>query len=120
MEALPRLREPINEICDAVNLTAAEQGKKDTMWTDMDRYPALDSLIMVCCVPTSSLGGDAELCPFQSIQVVESKLVDELKAIRKLIKKPALQYTTWNGEEVSSVCHHILHAQMNLSFASMW
>ena len=32
--------------------------------------------------------------------VVESELEDELKAIRKLIKKPALQWTTWNGEEV--------------------
>ncbi|KAL7283069.1 hypothetical protein ACG7TL_002493 [Trametes sanguinea] len=80
VEALPRLCDPVKEICDAIDFSAAEQGKEDVMWTDVDRYPALDSLTA-------------------SIQVVESELVDELKAIRKLIKKPALQYTTWNGEE---------------------
>ncbi|KAI9056873.1 hypothetical protein FKP32DRAFT_1584914 [Trametes sanguinea] len=80
VEALPRLRDPVKEICDAIDFSAAEQGKEDVMWTDVDRYPALDSLIA-------------------SIQVAESELIDELKAIRKLIKKPALQFTTWNGEE---------------------
>ncbi|KAH9890684.1 muts domain V-domain-containing protein [Cubamyces lactineus] len=80
VEALPRLRDPVQEVCSAVDFTAAAQGKTDSMWTDVDRFPAIESLIM-------------------SIQVVESELVDELKAIRKLIKKPALQYTTWNGEE---------------------
>lgn len=39
----------------------------------------------------------------QCIQVAESELMDELKAIRKVLKKPALQYTAWNGEEV--ICH---------------
>lgn len=34
--------------------------------------------------------------------MAESELMDELKAIRKVLKKPALQYTTWNGEEVSA------------------
>ncbi|CDO74876.1 hypothetical protein BN946_scf185004.g26 [Trametes cinnabarina] len=80
VELLPKLRDPIKEICDAIDFSAAEQGKEDAMWTDIDRYPELDSLTA-------------------SIQVVESELVDELKAIRKLVKKPALQYTTWNGEE---------------------
>ncbi|KAI0350070.1 hypothetical protein OH77DRAFT_1413634 [Trametes cingulata] len=80
VEALPRLREPVKEVCDAVDFAAAEQGKEDAMWTDVDRFPALDALTA-------------------SIQVVESELVDELKAIRKVLKKPALQYTTWNGEE---------------------
>ena len=36
----------------------------------------------------------------QTIQVLESDLQDELKRIRKVIKKPALKYTEWNGEEV--------------------
>ncbi|KAI0373318.1 hypothetical protein BV20DRAFT_1104314 [Pilatotrama ljubarskyi] len=80
VEALPRLREAVWEVYDAVDFAAAEQGKEDAMWTDVDRFPALDSLTA-------------------SIQVVESELVDELKAIRKVLKKPALQYTTWNGEE---------------------
>ncbi|KAI0637370.1 muts domain V-domain-containing protein [Trametes polyzona] len=80
VEALPRLRDAVKEVCDAVDFGAAEQGKEDAMWTDVDRYPELDSL---------------NAC----IQVAESELMDELKAIRKAIKKPALQYTTWNGEE---------------------
>ena len=33
----------------------------------------------------------------------ESELVDELKDIRKVLKKPAQQYTTWMGEEVRVV-----------------
>ncbi|KAI0668532.1 muts domain V-domain-containing protein [Trametes maxima] len=80
LEALPRLKEPVREICEAVDLSAAEQGREDAMWAEEARSEALDSLTM-------------------AIQVAESELVDELKAIRKLIKKPALHYTTWNGEE---------------------
>ncbi|KAH9857640.1 muts domain V-domain-containing protein [Lenzites betulinus] len=80
VEALPRLRDPVKEVCDAVDFAAAEQGKEDTMWADVDRYPELDSL--TAC-----------------IQVAESELMDELKAIRKAIKKPALQYTVWMAEE---------------------
>ena len=38
----------------------------------------------------------------QAISVVESNLQEELKRIRKVIKKPALKYTEWNGEEVSA------------------
>ncbi|KAI0648249.1 muts domain V-domain-containing protein [Trametes meyenii] len=80
LDALPRLKDPLREVCEAVNFSAAEQGKEDAMWTEGPRFETLESLIM-------------------AIQVAESELVDELKAIRKLIKKPALQYTTWNGEE---------------------
>ncbi|KAI8998992.1 muts domain V-domain-containing protein [Trametes punicea] len=82
VEALPRLRDPVKGMCDAIDFSSAEEGKEDELWTDVDRYPALDSI-----------------SAFQSIQVVESELMDELKAIRKVLKKPALQYTTWNGEE---------------------
>ncbi|KAI0781314.1 muts domain V-domain-containing protein [Trametes elegans] len=80
VEALPRLRDAVKEVCGAVDFAAAEQGKEDLMWTDVDRYPVLDSLTM-------------------SVQIVESELVDQLKVIRKVLKKPALQYTSWNGEE---------------------
>ncbi|EIW60757.1 mismatch repair protein MSH3 [Trametes versicolor FP-101664 SS1] len=80
VESLPRLRDPVKEICDAVDFAAAEQGKEEAMWTDIDRFPELDSL--TAC-----------------IQVAESELMDELKTIRKVLKKPALKYTEWNGEE---------------------
>ena len=35
--------------------------------------------------------------------MTETELADELKTIRKVLKKPALQYTTWMGEEVGSL-----------------
>ncbi|KAI0747682.1 muts domain V-domain-containing protein [Daedaleopsis nitida] len=79
-DALPRLREPVKEICDAIVFEEATAGRKDTMWRDVDKYPALDSFTA-------------------SIQVVESELVDELREIRKMLKKPALKYTEWSGEE---------------------
>lgn len=43
--------------------------------------------------------------------------MDELKAIRKVLKKPALQYTAWNGEEV---LFHAVHSEKRLTpFASL-
>lgn len=47
VESLPRLRDPVKEICDAVDFAAAEQGKEEAMWTDIDRFPELDSLTAV-------------------------------------------------------------------------
>lgn len=47
VDALPRLREAVKEVCDAVDLAAAEQGREDAMWTDPDRFPELDSLTAV-------------------------------------------------------------------------
>ncbi|KAH9842529.1 muts domain V-domain-containing protein [Rhodofomes roseus] len=78
--ALPKLREPMRYILDNVNLKAAKEGKMELLWADPDKYPNID-------VHTAS------------IQVVESELVDELRKIRRTIKKPALQYTTVAGEE---------------------
>ena len=60
VEALPRLRDPIKEICDAVDFTAAEQGKEEAMWTDVDRFPVIDSLIMASCTPATPSDVDAE------------------------------------------------------------
>ncbi|KAH9929644.1 muts domain V-domain-containing protein [Amylocystis lapponica] len=78
--ALPRLREPVRGLVDAVELRAAKEGKKERMWRDPDKYPEVDSLMM-------------------SIDVVESELEDELKNIRNVLKRPSLKYTTWNEEE---------------------
>ncbi|KAH9926110.1 muts domain V-domain-containing protein [Fomitopsis serialis] len=78
--ALPKLRDPMRYILDNVNLKSAKEGKKESLWTDPDKYPDVDAHTA-------------------SIQVVESELVDELRKIRRAIRKPALQYTTVAGEE---------------------
>ncbi|KZT11630.1 uncharacterized protein LAESUDRAFT_734417 [Laetiporus sulphureus 93-53] len=78
--ALPKLREPMRELLDSVSLKMAKEGKKEALWTDPDKYPDIDSLTA-------------------SIQVIESELVDELRNIRRRLKKPALLYSTWLGEE---------------------
>ncbi|THH32975.1 hypothetical protein EUX98_g1202 [Antrodiella citrinella] len=77
---LPKLKDPVQDLLGVFSLKAAAEGKKDSMWTDPDKFPDLDGILA-------------------SIQVVESELVDELKQIRKVVKKPALQYSTWNGED---------------------
>ncbi|KAI0071810.1 hypothetical protein K474DRAFT_1668569 [Panus rudis PR-1116 ss-1] len=77
---LPKLRKPVEELLNVVNLQKAREGKKEAMWTDVDKYPDIDAYAM-------------------NIQVVESELMDELKTIRKIVKKPSLQYTTWSTEE---------------------
>ncbi|KAK0199209.1 muts domain V-domain-containing protein [Desarmillaria ectypa] len=60
-----------------VNLNEAAEGKKTSMWVDPERYP--DVL-------------DRDL--------VEAELEDELKAIRKLLKFPSLQWSTVSGEDL--------------------
>ncbi|TCD65621.1 Mismatch repair protein msh3 [Steccherinum ochraceum] len=78
--SLPKLKGPIQDLLRVFSLKAASEGKKESLWTDPDKYPELDGIMA-------------------SIEVIESELVDELKKVRKIIKKPALQYSTWNGEE---------------------
>lgn len=47
VEALPKLRDPVRELCDAIVFKEAEEGRKDTMWNDIDKYPGLESLTLV-------------------------------------------------------------------------
>ncbi|OBZ75370.1 DNA mismatch repair protein MSH3 [Grifola frondosa] len=77
---LPRLKGPINGLINDISLKMASDAKKESLWTDPDKYPDIDALAA-------------------SIQVVESELTDELKSIRKILKKPALKYSTWRDEE---------------------
>ena len=44
LEALPKLRDPVNELCEAVRFEAAAEGNEHTMWTDRDRFPTLEEL----------------------------------------------------------------------------
>ncbi|PCH38453.1 hypothetical protein WOLCODRAFT_65402 [Wolfiporia cocos MD-104 SS10] len=80
ISALPKLREPVQGVLQEISLKVAKEGNKEALWIDPEKFPLIDDLTM-------------------SIRVVESELKDELKNIRKTIKKPALTYTTWNGEE---------------------
>ncbi|KAG8884457.1 Mismatch repair protein msh3 [Tulasnella sp. 331] len=78
---LPKLRTPLLELTTIFNLTKArfDQPKAD-LWLDDERYPALDD------------------CKY-SIAAIEGELDEELKIIRKLLKRPSLNYTTVSGNE---------------------
>ncbi|KAF8652763.1 hypothetical protein AX16_004259 [Volvariella volvacea WC 439] len=78
--SLPKLRDCTKKLLGAISLRKAAEGRKDEMWTDPERYPAID---------------DAKV----GIHAVEAELMDELKTIRKLLKMPSLKYTTVAGEE---------------------
>ena len=41
ISSFPKLREPIKDLLAAVNLRKASEGKKDSMWTDLERYPGI-------------------------------------------------------------------------------
>ena len=44
---LPKLREPIKGLLDAISLKKATAGEKDALWTDIEKYPTLDEVKMV-------------------------------------------------------------------------
>ena len=48
ISSFPRLREPIKDLLAAINLKKASEGKKDSMWTDLERYPSIIDADMVC------------------------------------------------------------------------
>ncbi len=41
ISSLPRLKEPVKELLDVVNLKNAAEGNKATMWNDPERYPGI-------------------------------------------------------------------------------
>jgi DNA mismatch repair protein MSH3 len=47
ISSFPKLREPIRDLLAAVNLKKASEGKKDSMWTDFERYPSIIDADMV-------------------------------------------------------------------------
>ena len=44
LEALPKLHDPVNELCEAVRFEAAAEGNEHAMWTDVERFPLLERL----------------------------------------------------------------------------
>jgi DNA mismatch repair protein MSH3 len=80
ISSFPKLREPIKDLLAAVNLKKASEGKKDSMWTDLERYPSIIDADMVR-VDVSAL---RDLTDFhQAMQVIEVELIDELKASKQ-------------------------------------
>jgi DNA mismatch repair protein MSH3 len=47
ISSFPKLREPIKDLLSTVNLKKASEGKKDSMWTDLERYPSIIDSDMV-------------------------------------------------------------------------
>jgi DNA mismatch repair protein MSH3 len=45
--SLPKLKEPMKTLMEAVSLKNAAEGSKDTMWTDSERYPKIADADMV-------------------------------------------------------------------------
>ncbi|KAF8894689.1 muts domain V-domain-containing protein [Infundibulicybe gibba] len=78
--SFPKLREPMKETLAIISLKKAAEGRKDIMWTDPERYPAI---------------ADADL----GIQSIEVELEDELKSVRKILRMPALKWTAVGGDE---------------------
>ncbi|KAF8557342.1 hypothetical protein OG21DRAFT_1505567 [Imleria badia] len=78
--SLPKLKYPVREYLSAISLKNAVEGKKESLWTDAQRFPKLVEFSLM-------------------IQTVETDLEEELKRIRKILRMPSLQWTTMLGIE---------------------
>ena len=47
ISSFPKLMEPIKHLLATVNVKKASEGKKDSMWTDLERYPSIIDADMV-------------------------------------------------------------------------
>jgi DNA mismatch repair protein MSH3 len=48
LSSLPRLRGSMGELLAIISLKKAAEGRKDTMWNDPERHPAIADIDMVC------------------------------------------------------------------------
>ncbi|RXK40429.1 DNA mismatch repair protein MSH3 [Tremella mesenterica] len=80
VKTLPTIRDKAREFLGAMNTKAAFENDEANLWVDPDRYPDLQ---------------DAKDC----ISVCESELDQHLKDIRKILKRPTLNYVTVSGIE---------------------
>lgn len=78
--ALPKLRGPVRDLLNIIDEAKALSGNKEDMWADEGRVPKIEELMSL-------------------VKVVEVELREELSAIRKTVRQPGLQYTTWLNEE---------------------
>ncbi|KAG9018923.1 Mismatch repair protein msh3 [Tulasnella sp. 427] len=81
VSSLPRLRKPISQLLEVIDLSKARADKdKSELWVDDEQFEDLAN------------------CKF-SLLVIESDLQEELKSIRKLLKRPGLKWTSVAGNE---------------------
>ncbi|BGP13767.1 hypothetical protein JCM10213_006401 [Rhodosporidiobolus nylandii] len=77
---LPQVRGRVSELLAQLDVKAARDNKKETLFTDERKYPELQA------------------CK-EELADTELAMQDELKAARKVLRKPALQFTKVSQEE---------------------
>lgn len=48
--SLPKLKEPMKRLLDDIVLKKAKEGRKDAMWQDPEKYPAIADIDLVCVI----------------------------------------------------------------------
>ncbi|KLT38917.1 hypothetical protein CC85DRAFT_289044 [Cutaneotrichosporon oleaginosum] len=80
LASLPTILETTREFISAIDMKAAKANNEADLWTDSNKYPDIQ---------------DAKDC----IAVSESELDFHLKDVRKVVRRPALNYITVSGIE---------------------
>ncbi|KAG8900331.1 Mismatch repair protein msh3 [Tulasnella sp. 417] len=81
VSTLPRLRKPVSQLLEVINLSKARADEsKSEIWMDDEQFEELAN------------------CKF-SLLMIESDLKEELKSIRQLLKRPGLNWTSVAGNE---------------------
>ncbi|KAE9400754.1 hypothetical protein BT96DRAFT_956745 [Gymnopus androsaceus JB14] len=78
--SFPALRKSINELLQTIRLKQAADGRKDELWFDQEKYPAIEETRM-------------------GLHAVELELQEMLQTVRKILKRPSLKWETVAGEE---------------------
>ncbi|KAJ3864053.1 DNA mismatch repair protein MSH3 [Lentinula novae-zelandiae] len=80
IHAFPALRSSITELIGHICMKRAAEGRKDELWLDKEKYPRIEETRM-------------------GLHAVEIELREMLKTVRKILKRPSLEYETVAGEE---------------------
>lgn len=75
---LPRLREPVQQFLNDINVTKAHEGELTDLWRDSEKYPEVDDAKML-------------------ILSIELHMQDHLKEVRKILKRPTLNWVSVSG-----------------------
>ncbi|KXN82576.1 DNA mismatch repair protein MSH3 [Leucoagaricus sp. SymC.cos] len=81
---LPTLKSTMKTFIDAVDLNQASEGRKDQMWRDPDKFPGIIDAVHVYA---------------QCLRTAEAELTEELRAIRKQLRMPSLDWKTHLNDE---------------------
>ncbi|WWD05762.1 hypothetical protein V865_003845 [Kwoniella europaea PYCC6329] len=80
LHTLPTIEQTAKTFLESVNVKSARENDEGNLWNDPDKYPDIQ---------------DAKDC----ISICESELDQHLKEIRKLVKRPTMNYVTVAGIE---------------------